>query len=224
MSAEVYDFDAYIEQQDEEADGCTIAEVVRCMKVVWQNERVAPLILPHRFEYVDVLQAQIVKRDQEIEEGRKNGVEDEFRGAKKYEVARVRYMVNSYLRTRLQKIERNPAAVMARHLECHNKGKPDLLDAHEVTYAENIVRSNLNFFNESFLSLLPPGFNVPVVTKDRSEMKRCFVKVSQSVNVTIGKMTDPNLDTMVALPAGTLHYVPFYSIQDYIDDGSVTLM
>ncbi|CAD5231927.1 unnamed protein product [Bursaphelenchus xylophilus] len=193
IPADLHDFENINEEAQE---GVTIVEVLNEMKKVWEFERVSPLLLPHRLELVDVLVNELDKLEKGMAEAKKAGVagKNEIVGARKYEVARVRYIINSYLRCRLQKIERNPADVMARHLEANEKGHADLLDAHEVTFTENIVRSNCNYFNQSFLGLLPPGLDKPVVSKDRSELKRCFVKVHKHVNVNIFKMDDPNSD------------------------------
>lgn len=79
------------------------------LRNAWLNERHAPEILPHQTDMLDMMLGQIVHMDENIRLLPKN----DFRQiAHKMELERVKYIINSYLRCRLEKIERFAQAIL----------------------------------------------------------------------------------------------------------------
>lgn len=65
------------------------------MRRVWANEKVSQVLLPHRYELVDCLVTEVDRMNKALIA---TGVKDLFSGAKKHELARITFVVNSYMR------------------------------------------------------------------------------------------------------------------------------
>lgn len=87
---------------DSEEIELTTAQVIEIMMEAWLNEKFAPEILPHKSEVVDCLLGQIMY----MEENLSNLSNADFqKSLHQMELDRLRFIVTSYLRTRLDKIE-----------------------------------------------------------------------------------------------------------------------
>jgi len=90
-------------EDDDEEEELTAAEVIVRMTKWWINEKFSPDLLPHQTQLVDCLLDQI----KQMEANLKCVARTDFRAPlHKLEVARVTFVVASYLRTRLTKIEK----------------------------------------------------------------------------------------------------------------------
>uniref|UniRef100_A0A1B6LT31 GINS complex subunit 4 n=1 Tax=Graphocephala atropunctata TaxID=36148 RepID=A0A1B6LT31_9HEMI len=80
----------------------TAAGVLKSLEEAWLNEKLSPEILPHKTEQVDCMMEQIHHMEENLKKLDKN----DFRvGLHKLELDRIRYLITSYLRTRINKIE-----------------------------------------------------------------------------------------------------------------------
>lgn len=78
------------------------------MITLLHNEKMAPELLPFQFNLVDRVLRMISSREQLIDSKRQVDQDDRFTvNIYKMEVERVKFVMKSYLRTRLAKIERH---------------------------------------------------------------------------------------------------------------------
>lgn len=204
------------------------------MKRFWINERISKELLPHQFHFVDLLLAEIKTTTEQLERATDKNV---AYGSRCMDLDRVQYIINSYIRlvvrgrpiyslfrARLQKIEANPAAVLMEYTERQHMKKDDLLDEREFTFAENYHTSRLQTFNRIFLDKLPDKLkNLPVPRSSRNT--RCLVRVTQGLlGVPLFDMSDPNNEILVDLEKDGTYLIPFNSIQNDLEIGSVDLL
>jgi GINS complex subunit 4 len=81
----------------------TTAQLLAQLKDIWRNERLAPELLPHHEEIVELLLDQIKEMDKNVDKAK---AKEPYRcHIHKMELDRVRYMLSNYLRCRLEKLE-----------------------------------------------------------------------------------------------------------------------
>ena len=90
--------------EDETEVELTAFEVIQKLQTAWINEHFAPEVLEPQVEVIDCLLEQIKVTEENLEQLDKGhfGI-----AIHKMEIARVRFMIASYLRLRLQKIQRH---------------------------------------------------------------------------------------------------------------------
>ena len=97
-------------QGSQDQEELTTGEVLQRLQDAWINEKFAPDLLEHQNEVVECLLNQIAEIDQRIDSERLQRKKDQSKNfgsaLYKMEVARVRFVISSYLRIRLEKIQR----------------------------------------------------------------------------------------------------------------------
>ncbi len=122
--------------EEEEEEEVTPAEVIQRMTSAWINEKFAPVLLPYQTQIVDCLLDQIKQMEGNLKEVGKA----DFRvPLHKLELARVRFLVVSYLRLRLKKIEK--------FIHTLTIDQEDLLSSEERAFARN-YKTTLQVFNK----------------------------------------------------------------------------
>uniref|UniRef100_A0A161MJD3 Dna replication complex gins protein sld5 n=1 Tax=Triatoma infestans TaxID=30076 RepID=A0A161MJD3_TRIIF len=102
MSLETFfnEFDGEEEGEDEEV--LTASGVLQILSEAWINEKLCPELLPHKSEYVDVMMEQIVQMEENVSRLSSTDLRNLIH---RQELERIRYLIRSYLRIRLTKIE-----------------------------------------------------------------------------------------------------------------------
>lgn len=129
---------------------CNI-QVLESLKNAWLNERHAPELLPHQTDMLDMMLGQIVHMDENIRLLPKN----DFRQiAHKMELERVKYIINSYLRCRLEKIERFAQAILAAD-DALSSADQRKLAPDERVFATTFVNDQQKHFQQLGLQFMP---------------------------------------------------------------------
>lgn len=90
-------------------DPVTAQIVLKSLEEAWLNEKFSPEILPHQSDLVDCMLQQIHQMEENISKLEKG----DFRITIHHmELDRIRYVITSYLRTRLEKIEKFTASIL----------------------------------------------------------------------------------------------------------------
>ncbi|KAI6189861.1 DNA replication complex GINS protein SLD5 [Aphelenchoides bicaudatus] len=208
----------------EQEDGVTLYEAVVQMKRFWTNERISKELLPHQFNYVSLLLEEIKSRIDQLDE-----VTDKANieyGARIMDLERVQYIINSYIRVRLQKIEANAAAIVLEHMERQHLNKDDLLDERELTFAESFHNNRLDHFKTTFLEALPDQMkDLPVPRSSRNTRSLVHVTYKDGLeSIPVFDMADPNNELLVDLEYGGTYLVPFNSIQEQLEKSRLDLL
>lgn len=116
----------------------TSAEIIEQMQEAWVNEKFAPEILPNKMELVECLLAQINYFEDNREELNNDQLQKNLR---QLEVDRLRFIVSSYLRTRLEKIETYAFSILKEDEARHERGEATYLTENELEFALNYRQS-----------------------------------------------------------------------------------
>eukprot|EP01027_Heterolobosea_sp_BB2_P015760 GEZU01022538.1.p1 GENE.GEZU01022538.1~~GEZU01022538.1.p1 ORF type:complete len:177 (+),score=30.54 GEZU01022538.1:128-658(+) len=125
------------------------------LKSAWLNETFCPEILEYKSEAVEVLKNYVEQKQMELSSG-VDDVKEAFRAnIYQLEVDRVQYLLKSYLRERLKKIEKYAQYILS------TKEMKKRLSPQELKFAEAYLALEQRHFQTSLLDHLPEGFKEP---------------------------------------------------------------
>ncbi|EPB68268.1 synthetic lethal mutants of dpb11-1 five [Ancylostoma ceylanicum] len=165
----------YLEQRAKhEAHSKMVAagQVLRQMRVAWQNEMAAPCLLPHRYDIIECLVDQV------------EGMEENL------------------------------------------AGRPALLSAQELRFAERYAKAEAQLMGKTCLGRLQPSFQkIPVPVVDL-ECERVYAEVVEenAESAVVPDYQDKTAEVVVELEKGTVHLLPYLSVQQQVEQGSVRLL
>ena len=147
--------DQSIDSASDDGDvNLTAAEVIQLLEEMWLNEKFAPEILPHKKEVVDCLLVQI----SHMEENLKNITSTDFlKSIHQLEVDRLRFLVCSYLRSRIEKIEKYVFAIVKAEEERLEKNQEAYLTEDELEFARGYKESEFWSKSKSMFNKMVVG-------------------------------------------------------------------
>ena len=202
--------------EDDDEIEVTAQEVYEKLKEAWLNEKFSPELLESKIELVDCMLVQV----KEIENGMsdKSKTKDLVSSLQKIELERVKFVIASYLRERLKKIEANVIHVLEQ--EGNGAGK---LSAEELVFAKTFADNLQKHFNTLALQHMPENMqkldekkNIPRPNTDAYVL----VKVNERQDQVL---LDPD-DEPVDLDPGTIHCVRYQPVASLIDANTVSLI
>ena len=124
------------------------------MITLLHNEKMAPELLPFQFNLVDRVLRMISSREQLIDSKRQLDQDDRFTvNIYRMEIERVKYVMKTYLRTRLSKIERHLIYFI-------EKDRSELMSEAEQLFAFQLLEAKKSHFKSSFFKKVPHELNL----------------------------------------------------------------
>lgn len=136
------------------------------MKQLLGQEKMAPELLPYQHSLVETISKQITQKDRSIQHRAQNpskNISDErfYLNIERMEVERVKYMLKSYLRSRIIKIEKNLLYII-------EKDKASLLSQAEMEYSWQLYEAKKDHYKKEFfgnisnkLNMMADGTDIP---------------------------------------------------------------
>ena len=131
----------------------TAQKVLQTLEEAWLNEKFSPELLESQADYVDCMMEQIQQMEDNLNKLKKTDFRVEVHHM---ELARIRYIITSYLRTRLEKIERNTVHILEQEAS-RSPLNPHLSEG-ELAYAKDFLACQENHFKQLVLKHIPPPF------------------------------------------------------------------
>ncbi|SAM07532.1 hypothetical protein [Absidia glauca] len=189
---------------------------------LWMNERNAPELLPYQKQLIDNLIEMI--EDQAMMDEMTSNLESKFASMLyQTEMERIRYLIKSYLRTRLFKIEKYTLELLR---------KPDyaeIMSSQEIVYARRYQELIEVHNHESFLQQLP-------TTQHKQDEKAGDLDMVVSANLEapvfcrvlddIGEIqwaVNDSAETTVLEKDGT-YIIRYRAIQEYLKEERIQLI
>lgn len=157
-------------------------KLLESLENAWLNEKFAPEILPHQSDILDLMLGQIVHMEENITQLNRH---DLRLIAHKMELARIRFVISSYLRCRLDKIERFAVDILAK--EDQRSPEQKRLSPQEHTFAETFAANITAHFEKIALRHMP--LNLQETTANQTVRPNIQEHVFLRANVA-GKMDD----------------------------------
>ncbi|XP_065199913.1 DNA replication complex GINS protein SLD5 [Planococcus citri] len=208
---------------DVEADGedMTAQKVLETLESAWQNEKLCPEILPHKMEFVDCMLEQIKYMESNIHRLPKGDIKVDIH---KIELERIRFIVTSYLRCRLKKIEQFASCI----LEEEAVRDPDsrYLSDSELKFAVEFVE-NLDTHFDTVLKEMP--WNLQKLENNEKRIKPnlnsyVFCRTKATVPNVIVRDVFENHEEEISLDENTQYIIPYVSIADNVKNDTVQLI
>lgn len=208
-----------VDDQEIEEEEFTAERALTEIENAWLNEKFAPEILPHKSDLVDCMLQQISHMDENMKRLDRG---DLRLAIHKMELDRIRFVISSYLRTRLEKIERYAILILSE--EAKRSPEELYLTDGETKFAKEYLTSVETLFRTVALRHMPPNFQefqVSNLTVKPNMHAHVFLRANKSVT---GIIIPGTVDQEIYFEAGSQHIIRYNAVADLVKDGSVQLI
>lgn len=221
------DIDLFLNGHEEDhahdADHSLEKNDVLSLTAKWIDERCAPEVLPFETALLDRLMSKVHRQIENIEKESMEVMDSKqnFRLILiQTELERVKYLIRSYLRTRLYKIDKHALFILGK-AEYRQR-----LSADELTYCRRHQAILTAHYRASFLSSLPENLQrlddtaggLPMIEEPNLD-SAVFCRVKRKCEKLI-RIDDETL----TLEKGSIYIIRYSSIRDLLEDGTVELI
>jgi len=209
------------EEDDDNQEEITVPKLLQIVERAWLNEKFSPEIMPHQMDYVDCLMEQIKGMEENLAKLAKSDPKVDLY---KLEMERIKFMITSYLRTRLKKIECFYVSVLEQ--EANRSEKDAYLSPSELHFAKRFAQNADNHF-ETILRHMPPLFNQLDRNKKIIEPNLnsfVFLKCNKHIESVIIKNPLKSEEEDIILEDGSQHLMPYSSVAEFVKSGAVELI
>lgn len=218
----INNFDALLDELEPYTSAKNSTMVTR-LKTAWQNEQLAPDLLKYEHEVLEYL-LEATRKQQEIIDKQSNSIESHFQAQLlSMELERVKYMLQSYLRIRLWKIQKFHQHLMesAKDRDLLSEGEQFFLEKYNEMVLQHLHTSFLKDLSEQLQSTTgSDGFRVNMVPQpDLGQFVCCRVKEDVG-NFQI----DEDAAEGVALSKGLVLVLPYRPIRPLLLTEKVELI
>ncbi|XP_065842949.1 DNA replication complex GINS protein SLD5-like [Oscarella lobularis] len=195
-----------------EEEAITASEVLMQLEKAWTNEMLAPELLEAKPELVECMMEQLSEMEENIRRVKKG---DFVASLHQLEIERIRFVVASYLRTRLKKIETHYVILLEKSQK--------LLSVDELAYAKEYARNIEKLFDGLALRRMPSnlrnldGDKLAVMPNDDAYV---FFRVLRRCNEVAAEEDEVPVD----LERGSQHIMRYRPVASLLADNSILLL
>ncbi|CAF95319.1 unnamed protein product, partial [Tetraodon nigroviridis] len=190
----------------------------------WLNEKFSPELLENKSEVVECVMEQLTHMEANLQRVKKG---DMKASVHRMEIDRIRFVLSSYLRSRLQKIERFFPHVLEKE-KCRQAGEPSLLSPEEFAFAKEYHGNTEAYLKAVALKKMPPNLQALDLLKAVPEPfldSFVFLRVKETQqNILVEPETDDQREYVVDLEEGSQHLMRYRTIAPLVFSGAVHLM
>ncbi|XP_059541314.1 DNA replication complex GINS protein SLD5 isoform X2 [Myotis daubentonii] len=131
----------------------TPAELIERLEQAWMNEKFAPDLLESKPEIVECVMEQLDHMEENLRRAKKGDLKISIH---RMEIERIRYVLSSYLRCRLMKIEKFFPHVLEKEKTRHEE-EPSSLSPEEFAFAKEYMANIETYLKNVALKHMPPN-------------------------------------------------------------------
>eukprot|EP01083_Nonionella_stella_P043720 117990_1 len=224
-SAEYDELD--FDDDDDDAQEMSMADIVTMLTISWRNEKLSPDIMEYERDYVERVKEEIDRKEEEIDDMEQdiasniNNIQNKIMSSSIYwyrkEMERIKYILHSYLRIRLWKIQKYTLYLLT-DTDAYNN-----LSAHEQQFAQKYSDLNETHFKNCFLRELPSKY------QKVHEEEMC---VKPNLNKFVVMKSNVNNDNIliedgkhhINLQKGNIFVARYKNFKHLVADGRVDLI
>lgn len=207
------------EDGEQEEEELTAQSALLAIEKAWLNEKFAPEILPHESDLVDCMLQQITHMEQNMKRLDKGDLRLMIH---RMEIDRIKFVVSSYLRTRLEKIEKYTIHILSQEL--NRSSEECYLTAAELQFAKEFLANIEALFKTIALQHMPGNFQVFEVNKFTVKPNmQAYVFLRTNIRVN-GIILPGSMDEEIDLEPGSQHIIQYSAIADLVKSGAVQLI
>uniref|UniRef100_A0A182Q7H8 DNA replication complex GINS protein SLD5 n=1 Tax=Anopheles farauti TaxID=69004 RepID=A0A182Q7H8_9DIPT len=202
---------------DEEDLQMTSQEVLQALQRAWINEKFAPDLLPYEDALVEMVMIQLVHMEENLATANKN---DLLYIVHRMEVERIRFVVASYLRCRLQKLETHTAHIL--ETESNRPRNSKRLSEAEHKFAVDFQASIENHFCQLVMRHMPQ--NHVEDERARRIQPNLDTHVFARALKDVGEYSIGGGAYSVNIKTGAVHLFKYRDIEPLLIDGQLELI
>lgn len=224
MSDPMSDVASDISGDDSQEDVMTPAELITKLEEAWLNEKFSPELLENRSEMVECVMEQLTHMEANLQRVTKGDVKASVH---RMEIDRIRFVLSSYLRSRLRKIEKFFPHVLEKE-KSRAEGDPSFLSPEEFAFAKEYLANTEMYLKAVSLKHMPP--NLQSVDMLKAVPEPCldsfvFLRVKEKQdNIMVEPETDDQREYVIDLEEGSQHLMRYRTIAPLVSSGAVQLM
>ncbi|CAN2391658.1 double-strand break repair via break-induced replication [Pristimantis euphronides] len=202
----------------------TPAEVISKLEEAWLNEKFAPELLESKSEIVECVMEQLNHMEQNLQRARPGDLKISFHHM---EIERIRFMLSSYLRSRLFKIEKFFPHVLEKE-KSRGEGEPPHLSPEEFAFAKEYMTNTETLLKSVALRHMPPNLQTVDLLKCVPKPNLdsfVFLKVKQAQeSILVEPETDEQSEYTIDMEVGSQHLIRYRTIAPLVASGAVNLI
>ncbi|XP_066143807.1 DNA replication complex GINS protein SLD5 [Euwallacea fornicatus] len=206
--------------EEDDEDGLSLEQVIQLTEEAWLNEKFAPEILPHKSEIVDLLLGQISYMEERLQQLQST---DFKKAIHQMEVDRLRFLVTSYLRLRLEKIETFCTHTLQQERHRADKGEDMYLSQNELEFAQE-HEQNMKDHLESVMSFCPNVMDTETPEVCPNVHSMVFLKSKRDIEGVAIDDGDGDNNDLIDLTSGSQILISYNSVARLVKDGDVHLI
>ncbi|XP_059824296.1 DNA replication complex GINS protein SLD5 [Hypanus sabinus] len=223
------EWESFVEEEgndddDEEEEILTPAELIHKLEEAWLNEKFSPDLLECKSEIVECVMEQLNHMEKNLQRAKKGDLKITIH---RMEMERIRYVLSSYLRSRLQKIEKFFPHILEKE-KSRLETEPSYLSAQEAAFAKEYAANCEAHLKNLALKRMPPNLQaldmlkaVPKPNMDSFVFLR--VKEKQE-NVLVEPETEDQREYTIDLEEESQHLMRYRTIAPLVASGAVQLI
>ncbi|KAK3589731.1 hypothetical protein CHS0354_021051 [Potamilus streckersoni] len=212
------------DESGEEVETMTAAEVLRKLEEAWLNEKFAEDLLEAKTDLVECMMEQISEMEDNISRAKKGDFKVSIH---RLEIDRIRYVLSSYLRSRLLKIEKFATHLLEEE-KVRKDDEPSKLSPEEFTFAKDYDKSLESHLRNLALRHMPAHIQSldPKQIAVRPNLdKYVFLRVNEDTEGVL--VEEETLDTgeeIVDMKRGDQHIMRYRPVAPLVASGAVSLI
>ncbi|XP_021341430.1 DNA replication complex GINS protein SLD5-like [Mizuhopecten yessoensis] len=218
------ELDEFGDGSDEEGEAMTAAEVLQKLEEAWRNEKFSPDLLDAKMDLVECMLEQLVEMEENIRRAKRTDMRVSIH---RMEIDRIRYIISSYLRCRLQKVERYTVHILDQERQ-RREEDACRMSPEEFTFAKDYAETLDSHFRSLALRHMPPNLQTldTKLTATRPNMdKYVFLQVNDDTEgVLVEEETLETGEEIVDLQKGDQHIMRYKPMAPLVSSGAVTLI
>ncbi|XP_039624503.1 DNA replication complex GINS protein SLD5 [Polypterus senegalus] len=214
----------FSDSEDESQELMTPAQLIGKLEEAWLNEKFAPELLENKSEIVECVMEQLNHMEENLQRSKKGDLRATIH---RMETERIRYVLSSYLRCRLQKIEKYFPHVLEKE-KSRAEGEPSYLSPEEYAFAKEYYANTETFLKNVALKNMPA--NLQTVDLGKSVPKPnldsfVFLRVKErQENILVEPETDDQREYAVDFEEGSQHLIRYRTVAPLVASGAVQLI
>ncbi|XP_062565517.1 DNA replication complex GINS protein SLD5 [Armigeres subalbatus] len=205
------------ENEDEDEIAMTSQQLLENLQRAWMNEKFAVQLLPYEEAIVEMVMSQLVHMEENLATTNKN---DMLYIAHRMEVERIRYIVASYHRCRLQKIEEYAYHIIEE--ESKRPANAKRLSAGEQQFAADFYQSMETHFYQLAVRHMPQNHQKDEHVRKVAPNVDSYVFIRARENVADFSISAEH--EMINIAAGSIHMFKYRDVEPLVLEGIVDLI
>ncbi|KZC11098.1 PREDICTED: DNA replication complex GINS protein SLD5 [Dufourea novaeangliae] len=204
---------------EQEVEELTAQSALLAIEEAWLNEKFAPEILPHQADLVDCMLQQITHMEENMKRLDKGDLRLMIH---RMELDRIKFVISSYLRARLEKIEKHAIHILSQ--EANRSPEECYLTTAELHFAKEFLASIETLFRTLALQHMPGNFQtfeVNRLTVKPNMQAYVFLRANQRIDgIVLPGLMDEEIDFV----SGSQHIIQYSAVADLVKSGAVQLI